>query len=683
MIDEYTSNPKGDFTMATAQQVIKNFMSYLDNTTEYGETALNNAIKVCSRGICNTMQEAINYMVNDIVSYSGNGMLFLRDKCGIIFDNKDIGSIIGADAGGIYELDEHDIVYEDPKIPLQYPTDQTSFIHGVTVKWPNLNNLSVNERHIISCLNTFWLDSSFNVISNAFNMSLDENDVVDKTLTIEFINNSDRGGYASYRYDKNYNGYNLTIQINSTYYADLDLNSIEGAMKANSPTYYYYYIDRMILHELTHSVMEGNIRYFGSYPAFIVEGAAQLTMGMDDWKYDLINIASTTNVNALNNIFSISSYQQSEIEAYAGGYIFYRYIAKQLADVVDNSPWKDPSTVTGVTLSGNNKLVMTDGYNDWLFDLNSYIWHDVVKNVSAIDASSMTNRVGIIGRNDRANTIIGGHGETQMLGGANQSDTLTGGSGTNIFWFGSNHGSDTITNFNSVTDTLKLFDGVYCGCSTSGNDVIINSNNAAINLKNMANQKMRVELGDGIYNCIFANQSTENVFDFDKSINYFFGSNAKKDTIKAHTGDYWVDLNAAGCVNADVLDAKDVTDTVYLLGSNNNSMTIYGGQGHTEMLGGYGQNDTLVGGNSDNVFWFGTGYGNDIITNMDIDDTINLFTGNVTNFGITGNDYAIIMDNNNSITIQGGLKDGAKVSVASLNATFVYDSTVEGNWRNA
>ena len=112
-------------------------------------------------------------------------------------------------------------------------------------------------------------------------------------------------------------------------------------------------------------------------------------------------------------------------------------------------------------------------------------------------------------------------------------------------------------------------------------------------------------------------------------------------------------------------------------------MTIYGGQGHTEMLGGYGQNDTLVGGNSDNVFWFGTGYGNDIITNMDIDDTINLFTGNVTNFGITGNDYAIIMDNNNSITIQGGLKDGAKVSVASLNATFVYDSTVEGNWRNA
>lgn len=659
--------------MATAQQVIKNFMSYLDNTTESGETALNNAIRVCSRGICNTMQEAINYMVNDAASYGGNGNAFLVEKCGIVLYNDDTGSIVGSDAGSGVTYTSDSIIPEDTPYYDISRSQNSAVINGVTFSWDNPS--SDLEAIIINAICSWYAKGAFDLIEKAYGITYTERGSSGTGIKINFINqNNNFLAFANAS----------KVDINMYYYGGIDTSDPNGSYWHDGYKHTSASLDRILSHELTHSVMYADLGYklMATLPQFITEGFAELTHGIDDFRtYDIKYLAE--NPSILQQALNVKNIGTGDTYCYSGGYMFLRYMAKQLADVVDNSPWKDPSTVTGVTLSGNNKLVMTDGYNDWLFDLNSYIWHDVVKNVSAIDASSMTNRVGIIGRNDRANTIIGGHGETQMLGGANQSDTLTGGSGTNIFWFGSNHGNDTITNFNSATDTLKLFDGVYCGCSTSGNDVIINSNNAAINLKNMANQKMRVELGDGIYNCIFANQSTENVFDFDKSINYFFGSNAKKDTIKAHTGDYWVDLNAAGCVNADVLDAKDVTDTVYLLGSNNNSMTIYGGQGHTEMLGGYGQNDTLVGGNSDNVFWFGTGYGNDIITNMDIDDTINLFTGNVTNFGITGNDYAIIMDNNNSITIQGGLKDGAKVSVASLNATFVYDSTVEGNWRNA
>ena len=673
MIDEYTSNPKGDFIMATAQQVIKNFMSYLDNTTESGETALNNAIRVCSKGICNTMQEAINYMVNDAASYGGNGNAFLVEKCGIVLYNDDTGSIVGSDAGSGVTYTSDSIIPEDTPYYDISRSQNSAVINGVTFSWDNPS--SDLEAIIINAICSWYAKGALDLIERAYGITYTESGSMGKGIKINFVNSEENFlARANHKH----------VDINMRYYGGIDINDPNGSYWYNGYKYKSEALDRVFSHELTHSVMFAviNWRLVNTLPQFLTEGFAELTHGIDDDRTADIKYLAE-NPSMLQQALSIKNTGTGDRYCYSGGYMFLRYMAKQLADVVDNSPWKDPSTVTGVTLSGNNKLVMTDGYNDWLFDLNSYIWHDVVKNVSAIDASSMTNRVGIIGRNDRANTIIGGHGETQMLGGANQSDTLTGGSGTNIFWFGSNHGNDTITNFNSATDTLKLFDGVYGGCSTTGNDVIINSNNAAINLKNMANQKMRVELGDGIYNCIFANQSTENVFDFDKSINYFFGSNVKKDTIKAHTGDYWVDLNAAGCVNADVLDAKDVTDTVYLLGSNNNSMTIYGGQGHTEMLGGYGQNDTLVGGNSDNVFWFGTGYGNDIITNMDIDDTINLFTGNVTNFGITGNDYAIIMDNNNSITIQGGLKDGAKVSVASLNATFVYDSTVEGNWRNA
>ena len=83
--------------MATAQEVIKNFMKSLDETSLSGESAVDEAIQACSD--FNSISDAISQMVSDCKNAS-SATAFLTDYCGIILDNDDTGAITGSDAGG-------------------------------------------------------------------------------------------------------------------------------------------------------------------------------------------------------------------------------------------------------------------------------------------------------------------------------------------------------------------------------------------------------------------------------------------------------------------------------------------------------------------------------------------------------------------------------------------------------
>lgn len=89
--------------MATAQSVIKSFMSTLDKTTLSGSAALDKAISSSSNFM--STKAVIKQMVADCKSYndadSKNGWnKFLLEKCGINLNNTDVGAITGSDAGG-------------------------------------------------------------------------------------------------------------------------------------------------------------------------------------------------------------------------------------------------------------------------------------------------------------------------------------------------------------------------------------------------------------------------------------------------------------------------------------------------------------------------------------------------------------------------------------------------------
>ena len=103
------------------------------------------------------------------------------------------------------------------------------------------------------------------------------------------------------------------------------------------------YFDRVIAHELTHSIMDVGIPAFWTFPNFIVEGMAELTHGIDDVDDSIIMdfaknpdvLKKALDLNIDNNIL------QPGINAYVAGYMFLRYLAQQGAGIVDDSLNKD------------------------------------------------------------------------------------------------------------------------------------------------------------------------------------------------------------------------------------------------------------------------------------------------------------------------------------------------------
>ena len=83
--------------MATQQEVIKKFMKSLDTTSKSGKLALDAAIKACSS--FGNLKSVVTQLIGDCQSAT-DAKTFLKEKCGIILDNKDTGAITGSDAGG-------------------------------------------------------------------------------------------------------------------------------------------------------------------------------------------------------------------------------------------------------------------------------------------------------------------------------------------------------------------------------------------------------------------------------------------------------------------------------------------------------------------------------------------------------------------------------------------------------
>ena len=112
-----------------------------------------------------------------------------------------------------------------------------------------------------------------------------------------------------------------------------------------------FYLDRTLAHEFTHAVMAANINYYMVLPQFVKEGMAELTHGVDDDRYSLIKSLST-NATALGNWLDTSNTNTGQSNAYAAGYMFFRYLARQAGDLtISNST---DSTVR--TFHGNDHV---------------------------------------------------------------------------------------------------------------------------------------------------------------------------------------------------------------------------------------------------------------------------------------------------------------------------------------
>ena len=115
--------------------------------------------------------------------------------------------------------------------------------------------------------------------------------------------------------------------------------------------------DRSIAHELTHAVMHSNINYYaiGLLPAFVREGSAELTIGIEDYrKVDIKKLANNPTLLSQALSTDISKVTVSGIEnpSYAGGYMFsVTSRAKQATFLSRTRPITQPSELsTAVTM---------------------------------------------------------------------------------------------------------------------------------------------------------------------------------------------------------------------------------------------------------------------------------------------------------------------------------------------
>ncbi len=645
--------------MSTAQQVIKDFMASLDKTLLQSTAALDEAIQYCTRGRFTSMSQVIDSFVRDCSAYGGTSTAlsnaFLQEYCGINLNNADTGSIVGKDAGGTFVRTAESIVSEFGTT-IVYPATASSTINGLTIKWPAKSTLTTVEQAIVARLNTWWTAGALNLIQEAYGLNFSELGTSVKEITVTFENNSRSNWLASVtNWSSNGKATKLQLNINMYYY-----NNMTDYVNGKSADSSAAYLDRTLAHEFTHAVMAANIDWFNKLPLFIKEGTAELVHGIDDFRTGTIRrlsgnaaaLKSALNLDVLSG--SSSSYNT---DAYAAGYMFFRYLAKQMSNP---------------TASGTLE-VLPANYQSNVYDMMNMAASGI-KDVSAVNVNrglwmygnSNNNvmwggKVGswIDGRGGNDILFAGTGGDT-LFGGIG-NDTLDGGAGVDWFAYKSGHGKDVVYNFEINKDIVEL--GYYYNfynfagmldIGVSGSDVVIGLQNGSMTLKDAAGKQVKIHDAE--------NNTYAHTYQMDKIIldsNYYSFTTAFE--LAKHT------------TSIRNIDASKTIQNIGVYGDSKDN-TIWAGKGMDTLVGGKG-NDTIYAGSCVNVFKYNAGDGNDVIWNYKVGvDLINLpgnFTGNV-----VGNDVVLQVNGSGTITLKNMANKKIRIAQGSGNAsTYIYSLT--------
>ena len=601
--------------LMTQQEVIKAFMKSLDETNLAGEAALNEAIRACSP--FKSFEELKAAMIKDCKNArSGND--FLKNYCGIDYSTKDVGAITGSDAGGSTSKNDADTIPESGS--LKYFTGSSFKVNDLTVKLAGgktYSQLSASEKFIWRGLYTWWVKGALDLIAESygdnFSYGINSSAMVNE-LYVNFYNEATRN-YAktSSDFDAYGNTSKTTLNINMYYWDSLKNN----LTKANS------LFDRDIAHELTHAVMHANINYYaiGLLPAFVREGSAELTIGIEDYrKVDIKKLANNPNLlsQALSTDISKGTVPGIENPSYAGGFIFFRYLARQASDFnIENKiankkiqtfygydQIKNSAANVSVTSGAGNDYISNDGSNSTIKGGNGndsiHNWKDHVKLYGGAGNDTVHND----NYYDSANYV-----------------TISGGSGNDDI---TNHGDKVIIVGGAGTDSIYNYGAKTTVSGGYGNDYILNygKRSSVVGSKD----------DDIIYNDSISSNSTLSGGAGNDSI-WNYGS---KVTISGGSGDDYIanwgkNVSIKGGSGNDSIWGDSGNDS--LQGDAGNDI-IFGGKGNDTLWGGKG-NDSLWGGDGKDTFVYKTGEGSDTIFDYSSGDMLKILKSN----GAAGGKY--------------------------------------------
>ena len=181
---------------------------------------------------------------------------------------------------------------------------------------------------IVDALASEWIENALEQIEYGFGLKFGQDGTTVNEMDVKFTNESSTTLAYVTNSATNGEAKELSLSINMDYYENMDWDNVNGSINGSR----YNYLDRTIVHEMTHAVMAANIKNFNSLPSLIKEGAAELIHGIDDARYNTIlrvtNSASNLNTY-MNNLAPIDP--NPGTETYAAGYVYLRYLTAQSA----------------------------------------------------------------------------------------------------------------------------------------------------------------------------------------------------------------------------------------------------------------------------------------------------------------------------------------------------------------
>ena len=237
--------------------------------------------------------------------------------------------------------------------------------------------------------------------------------------------------------------------------------------------------------------------------------------------------------------------------------------------------------------------------------------------------------------------VIYGNGDANHIEGFEGDDTLEGGAGSDVYWFGSgvDEGEDVITEGGGPDDSIQFYEGVTVDdlfFTVSGTDLEIDHPYGLITISN--------QLLGGSYlveNLVFADGTT-------LDLNNFSLWSIADDTDNT---------SFTGTSGADILYGLGGNDVVSGLGD---SDKLHGGEGDDSLDGGDGD-DILEGGVGDDTLNGGTGSDTASYQSSAQGVVVNLITGSASD-GFGGTDSLTSIEN-----VKGSLLDDIFVSDAGAN----------------
>ena len=197
--------------------------------------------------------------------------------------------------------------------------------HPDTVQYKSLAQLSDDERTVFAGIYKWWAAEDLKLIKKSYGLSFDSSAMV-KEIGVYFYHGQGKSNALAsvwnwQRISSDGTTTKLMLNINMDYYAGLAANDVDGKSSATSAL-----ADRTLAHELTHALMAAQTRYFQKLPGFVKEGAtAELVHGIDDERgHRIFELAANS-----DKLAAVLDESDTDINIYAGGFIFARALVKQ------------------------------------------------------------------------------------------------------------------------------------------------------------------------------------------------------------------------------------------------------------------------------------------------------------------------------------------------------------------